>query len=37
MTVRAIGQLSDEGKLVDIARETPNNTAVTEKIVINLL
>lgn len=36
MTVRAIGQLSNEGKLVDIARKAPNNTAVTTEIIINL-
>ena len=35
-TVRAIGQLSDQGQLVDIARKAPNKTAVTEQIVINL-
>jgi len=36
MTVRAVGQLSNEGKLVDIARKAPNNTAVTTEIIINL-
>ena len=36
MTVRAIGQLSNDGKLVDIARKAPNNTAVTNEIIINL-
>jgi len=36
MTVRAIGQLSNDGKLVDIARKAPDKTAVTEEIKINL-
>lgn len=36
MTVRAIGQLNNEGELVDIARKAPNNTAVTEDLIINL-
>ena len=36
MTVRAIGQLSNEGKLVDIPRKAPNNTAVTNEIIVHL-
>ena len=36
MTIRAIGQLSDEGKLVDIERKAPNDAAVTKEIIINL-
>jgi hypothetical protein len=36
MTVRGIGQLSNEGKLVDIARKASNNTAITTEIIINL-
>ena len=36
MTVRAIGELNQDGKLVDIPRKAPNGSAVTEPIVINL-
>lgn len=36
MTVRAIGQLGGDGKLVDIPRKAPNNKAVTKEIVVNL-
>ena len=37
MTIRAIGQLGDDGKFVDIAREAPTpSTAVTKEIVVNL-
>ena len=38
MTVRAIGQLNNDGELVEIARKAPNTsgTAVTEEIIINL-
>jgi tartrate-resistant acid phosphatase type 5 len=36
MTVRAIGELDKEGKLVDIQRQAPNGSEVKEKIIINL-
>jgi hypothetical protein len=36
MTIRAIGQLSDESKLVDITRKAPNNAAVTKEIIVTL-
>ena len=36
MTIRAIGQLNNQGQLVDIARKSPNNTAVVEEIVVTL-
>lgn len=36
MTVRAIGELSQDGKLVDIPRKAPNGSAITGEIIINL-
>lgn len=36
MTVQAIGQLNDEGKLVDIERTPVNGSTVTKEITINL-
>jgi hypothetical protein len=36
MTVRAISGLGDDGKLVDIGRKSPHNTAVTKEIIINV-
>jgi hypothetical protein len=36
MTIRAIGELGGDGALVDIPRKDPNNTAVTDEIIVNL-
>jgi hypothetical protein len=36
MTVRAIGELDQDGKLVDIPRKAPNGSAISGEIIINL-